>query len=94
MPRILRHNGQVIAEGIREFMARDWSAVRAAKDAYWHDRIARLGPAEGLRIADELRRQALALNPAWPGEAARHEDLLAHISLSERLRRVDSARRP
>jgi hypothetical protein len=49
----------VITRGIREFVARDWLAVREAKDAYWGERIARLGPGEGFRIADELRRQAL-----------------------------------
>lgn len=52
-------------------MARDWRAVRAAKDMYWRQRIARLGAFEGLRVADELRRQALALDDRWPGPAAR-----------------------
>jgi len=47
-------------------MARDWAAARQNKDAYWGERIARLGPAEGLRIAEELRRQVLSLDPDWP----------------------------
>lgn len=48
----------VITRGIRAFMARDWQGARDAKDAYWAERVRRLGPREALRIADELRRQA------------------------------------
>jgi hypothetical protein len=43
----------VLTRRIREFMNREWRAVRAHKDAYWGQRIARLGPAEGFRIADD-----------------------------------------
>ena len=81
----------MITSGIREFMARDWSRARAAKDAYWAERIARLGPGEGLRVADELRRQTLQQNPGWPGAAARHQDLLSHVHLSELFSRADAA---
>jgi hypothetical protein len=83
----------VVTRGIREFVARDWAAVRAAKDRYWADRIARLGAIEGLRIADELRRQALLQNPDWPSVADRRQDLAAHVALAERLRRARSTRR-
>jgi hypothetical protein len=83
----------VITRGLREFVARDWQAARDHKDAYWADRIARLGPREGLRIADELRRQAILRDPAWPDAALRKADLLAHARLSGSLRRADSARR-
>ena len=83
----------MVTRGIREFMARDWGAARDAKDAYWAERISRLGAIEGLRIAEELRRQALLLDPAWPHPADRREDLLAHVRLAELFRRADSARR-
>ena len=92
-PDYTRYNASVITRGIREFIARDWRAARESKDAYWGDRIARLGPQEGLRIADELRRQALALDPAWPRAEDRRQDLLVHERLSDLLRRADSARR-
>ena len=74
-------------------MARDWHLAREAKDVYWARRVARLGPREGLRIADELRRQTRLQNPAWPDAASRLDDLLSHVRLSELLSRVDSARR-
>ena len=84
----------MITRGIREFVSRDWGAVREAKDAYWGERIARLGSLEGLRIADELRRQALLQDPNWPHPADRRQDLLAHVRLAELLHRAGSARRP
>jgi hypothetical protein len=83
----------VINRGIREFVSRDWAAVRNRKDTYWAERITRLGPLEGLRIAEELRRQALLYDAGWPRAAARREDLLSHAHLSELLRRATTTRR-
>ena len=83
----------MISRGIRAYMAREWRTARAAKDAYWAERIARYGPLEGLRIADELRRQALLHNPEWPDAAARKQDLLAHVRLAELFTRAASTRR-
>ncbi|MCC7417569.1 MAG: hypothetical protein IT176_10550 [Acidobacteria bacterium] len=83
----------MVTRGIRGFMERDWDAARASKDAYWRDRIVRLGAAEALRIAGELRRQMLMLRQDWPGAAQRRDDLLFHVHLAERLRRAGAARR-
>jgi hypothetical protein len=83
----------VITRGIREFVGRDWNAVRENKDAYWAARINRLGPIEGLRIADELRRQMLLQHPEWPDGRLRREDLLAHAHLSRLLQRAAPTRR-
>jgi hypothetical protein len=84
----------VITRGIREFVSRDWTAAREAKDTYWADRIRRLGPQEGLRIAGELRRQMLLRDPAWPRPDDRREDLLAHVRLARLLHDAGAARRP
>ncbi len=81
----------MISRNIRAYLARDWAAIRDAKDAYWAERIERLGPAEGLRIAEELRREAGLLNPAWPSEDDRREDYEAHVRWRSLL---DRARRP
>jgi hypothetical protein len=89
-----RYNALVITRGIREFVARDWTAVRESKNAYWAARIARLGPVEGLRIADELRRQMLLQHPEWPDARLRSEDVLAHARLAELFQRASPARRP
>jgi hypothetical protein len=83
----------VITRGIREFVARDWTAARESKETYWRERIARLGAVEGLRAADELRRQMCLRDPAWPDTDAREADLRFHASMVERLRRAGAARR-
>jgi hypothetical protein len=82
-----------ITRGIRAFVDRDWAAVRENKDAYWAERIARLGPVEGLRMADQLRRQVLLRHPDWPDAGLREDDLLAHARLAERFRRASPTRR-
>jgi hypothetical protein len=79
----------MITRDIRAYVDRDWDAARAAKDLYWAARIRRLGPGEGFRIADELRRQVLAQQPGWPSSAERGRDLAAHARLAELLQRAD-----
>ena len=83
----------MLTRGIRAFMARDWQLARDAKDAYWAERVRRLGPLEALRIADELRRQALLQHPDWPDAASRRDDLRHHVRMTELFARVDAARR-
>lgn len=83
----------MITRGIREFVRRDWAAVRKSKDAYWAARIERLGPLEGLRIADDLRRQMLLQNPAWPDARLREDDVLEHARLARLFRRASPTRR-
>lgn len=83
----------MITRGIHAFMARDWKRARDAKDAYWAERVRRLGPLEALRIADELRRQVLMQHPDWPDAASRRDDLRHHVRMTELFARVDAARR-
>ena len=83
----------VITDGIAAFMARDWQRARDAKDAYWAERVGRLGPLEAMRMADELRRQALLQHPDWPDAAGRRDDLRHHARMTALFERVDAARR-
>jgi hypothetical protein len=83
----------VITRGIREFAGRDWESARRSKEAYWGERIARLGPAEAFRIAEELRQEVLLLHPAWPSAAQRHADVQSHIRVAALLQRAGAARR-
>ena len=83
----------MVTRGIREFMSRDWNAVRCRKDGYWAARIAGLGPLEAYRASDELRRQVLEQNPSWPSARQRREDLDAHRRLSQLLAQADATRR-
>jgi hypothetical protein len=43
-------------------------------------------PATSLRIADEIRRQYMALHPEWPTEEERREDFETHVRVSRMLR--------
>ena len=88
-----RYNACVITRGIHEFVGRDWAAVRESKDAYWAARIERLGPIEGFRIADELRRQMLLQNPEWPDTRLREDDVRAHARLAQLFQRASPTRR-
>ena len=76
------------AEDLVEFATRDRSEVAAEKARYWIERKQRLGPAEGLRVAEELRRHVRQIRPDWPSEAERAEDLATHLRVAEALRRV------
>jgi hypothetical protein len=82
----------MITRGIREFAGRDWNSARRSKEAYWGERIARLGPAEAFRIADQLRREVLLLNPAWPDSVQREADVQCHVRVAELLQRAGPAR--
>lgn len=79
----------MVTRAIRAYVHRDWDAARRAKDEYVARRIEQLGPEEALRLADELRRQALAHVPGWPTPDERALDLETHVRVSALLRRVD-----
>ncbi len=72
-------------------MARDWSRLTEVKASYWAERKRSLGPSEGLRVSDELRRQVLAMKPGWPDAAERAADFRAHVRLSQRMRDADAS---
>jgi len=72
----------VLTRGIRAYVSRDWEAARHSKDDYWGERVARLGPGEGVRVADDLRRQARVLDPAWPRPDDRQQDLISHVRVA------------
>lgn len=67
---------------------RDWSAVRASKEAYWRA----LDPVDRLRLGDELRQAVLLLHPDWPTAEHRAADYDAHVRFLERLERASSTR--
>lgn len=78
---------------IEAFVKRDWGLVAEAKEAYWADRKRALGPAEGLRVADDLRRQAIAARPEYPTAEDRAADLESHMRVLEMLRHASERRR-
>jgi len=75
-------------KALREFARRDWGASARAKELYWADWKREHGPAAGIRVAAELRRQVLAARPDWPSESERQEDLATHLRMIEVIRRA------
>jgi hypothetical protein len=71
-----------------DFVQRDWTSPARAKARYWRDWKRRHGPAAGIRMADELRRQVLLVRPDWPSPSERREDLATHLRVIDALRRV------
>lgn len=81
------------ADELRQFARQDWATAQRDKELYWRDWKKQHGPAAGIRIADELRKQVLAQKPAWPSDEERREDLETHLRVLEALDRVPSRRR-
>ncbi len=79
------------ARDVLPFLERDWARVAAAKAEHWARRKERLGPIEGLRASDALRRQVLAGRPGWPSAADRAADFAAHVELSRRMRHAGAS---
>jgi hypothetical protein len=77
---------------LRQFARQDWAAAQRDKDLYWRDWKKQHGPAAGIRIADELRKQVLAQKPAWPSDEERRGDVETHRRVLEALDRVPPRR--
>jgi hypothetical protein len=78
-------------DDIRAYVSRDWATVQEQKRRSWAERLARMGPAEGIRLADDMRRYVVSIRPDWPTPGDRAPDLASHIELCALLRRADAA---
>jgi hypothetical protein len=76
------HTAAVDPRDILAYLNRDWDAVRAVHGDYWARQKKKLGAAEGLRISDELRREAVARGGDFTTREQREEDLRAHQRVS------------
>ena len=74
------------ANRVGDFLRRDWALISLATAGYWRDWKREHGPAGGIRMADELRRQVIEQRPGWPSEAERDEDLATHLRVAKALR--------
>jgi hypothetical protein len=78
---------------LRAYLERDWSSAARDDERSWIEQARRDGPAGGISIAAELRRQVLAMRPDWPSQRERDEDLATHLRLIDALRRVPARSR-
>lgn len=72
-------------EQIREFVGRDWARVAEADRESWRLRLREHGPGGLLRATDGQRQHMRAIDPTWPGAAARAADLEHLIRFKQRL---------
>lgn len=77
---------------LESYLGRPWALFAEMKASYWAERKRRLGRAEGLRIAGELRRQYLLRRSAPPPAGDRAADVECHTRVSEALRSVARTR--
>ncbi|MFO0568453.1 MAG: hypothetical protein U0263_22515 [Polyangiaceae bacterium] len=69
---------------------RERRAADRAKELHWREQWFSHGPAAGIALADELRRQVVAQRPDWPSAAERAEDHASHLRVLDALDRVAS----
>lgn len=93
-PRASARLKPVKKKDLVDFAARPWQVIGEGDDEHWRARKRELGPAEGMRIAAELRALVVAERPDWPGAADREADLAVHARVSEGLRRVAASCAP
>lgn len=75
-------------EDLRAYRDRNWKAAREAKEQFWAEDHRRRGPQAGLASSSAMWEHARALDPSWPDERQRADDLAHHMELAERIRRV------
>lgn len=76
------------AADVIQIARRDWRALADSKAAYWSELERELGPGEGVRIGDELRRYVQTQNPDWPSDRERALDLETHVRVTAALQSV------
>ena len=76
------------AAQIREYAGRRWDLVRAAKKECWAERARTMSSTERMELSSSMWTHACSVDPDFPSERLRAEDLRHHQQLAERLRRV------
>ena len=75
-------------EDLIRFANRDRRPVEALRAAHWTSKHHVAGAAAALELADRLRVYARSLQPDWPSERERDDDLGSHSRVAEALSRV------
>ncbi|MBN1945306.1 MAG: hypothetical protein JW797_06485 [Bradymonadales bacterium] len=75
-------------EEIRAFARRDHDLVENLKRRYWTHRHREVGPAGFFELGSWIYYHARQLNPEYPTEEQRREDLAHHVRLARLLEQV------
>ena len=77
-------------EDLVAFARRDWALIDSEKTRFWVHQQRVSTPGQSLALGDELRRYAMTLQPHWPSDADRAEDMAGHERVAKALRRTRS----
>ena len=77
-------------ENLRAYLERGWRDAEQLKREHWARERAERGPEVTLGASQALWHHMRLVNPAWPSEAERLDDLAHHIELK---RAIDRAAR-
>ena len=77
-------------DDLRAYACRPWGAAAALEQEHWARELAR-DPLATLVASQALWVHMRLINPDWPTEAQRQEDLAHHIALKRALDRADLA---
>ena len=76
------------AAQIREFARRRWDLVRAAKKEYWARQADEMTSTERMQLSSDMWAHARSVDPEFPSERQRAEDLRHHLELADKIGRV------
>jgi len=75
-------------DDLRAYARRPWHVAAALKQEHWIRELAR-NPLATFEASQALWVHMRQINPGWPTEAERQEDLAHHIALKRALDRAD-----
>ena len=76
------------ARDLRAYVERGWTAAETLKQQHWAREFREHGPEATLEASLALREHMRLVNPDWPSESDRREDLAHHVALE---RAIDGA---
>ena len=74
-------------DDLRAYAQRPWSAAEALKQAHWARELSE-NPLATFEASQALWVHMRQVNPGWPSEAERQEDLAHHIALKRMIDRA------
>ncbi|HEX3111321.1 MAG TPA: hypothetical protein VHU41_19620 [Thermoanaerobaculia bacterium] len=77
-------------EDVLAYANRDWNAIAEHKRRAWSEIKPEMTATDALDVAGMLSEVVSAIQPSWPTDQQRLDDLATHIRVSEMLRRAQS----
>jgi len=85
------YNRSVNRDDLRRFAERDWAAVADARLDYWAEQYQSRGAEAARRASSLLLEHVRRVQPGFPSDACRADDLAHHIAVRDLLDRAGRA---